>query len=169
MQPTALELKISDIISPSLESMGYEIVRVQMQEGKRKTLQIMLDRADGKDISIDDCEKASRQISALMDVEDPIEGNYNLEISSPGIDRPLTRKKDFERFAGYEVKITLSFPHEGRKRFSGELHGLDGENVVLTLSDSKEKEQVKLPLDQIASAKLVLTDALLAANSNKKC
>lgn len=166
MQPSALEVKISEIIAPSLEGMGYEIVRVQMQEGKRKTLQIMLDRADGVDISIDDCERASRQISALMDVEDPIEGNYNLEVSSPGIDRPLTRAKDFERFAGLEAKVTLSMPLDGRKRFSGELKGLKEDKIALTLSDTGE--DVLLPLDQVASAKLVMNDALLAANNNKK-
>lgn len=165
MQTSALEEKISAIIAPSLEEMGYEIVRVQMQEGHRKILQIMLDRADDTEISIDDCERASRQISALMDVEDPIEGNYNLEVSSPGIDRPLTRKKDFERYKGFDAKIALLMPQNGRKRFSGALGEVKEETVMITLSENGE--EVELPFDQISTAKLVMNDALLAANSNK--
>ena len=165
MQTSALEEKISAIIAPSLEEMGYEIVRVQMQEGHRKILQIMLDRADDTEISIDDCERASRQISALMDVEDPIAGNYNLEVSSPGIDRPLTRKKDFERYKGFDAKIALLMPQNGRKRFSGALGEVKEETVMITLSENGE--EVELPFDQISTAKLVMNDALLAANSNK--
>ncbi len=166
MQVTALESKIIEIIAPSLEGMGYEIVRVQMQEGGRKTLQVMLEKAGGEDVSIDDCERASRQISALMDVEDPIEGNYNLEVSSPGVDRPLTREKDFERFVGYEVKISLATPLEGRKRFSGELCGVKDGGVLMLPLDVVE--QVVLPFEQITSAKLIMNDALLAAEKQRE-
>ncbi len=166
MQPSALEEKIIAIIEPSLDGMGYEVVRVQMQEGHRKTLQIMLDRTDGENISIDDCERASRQISAVMDVEDPIEGEYNLEVSSPGVDRPLTREKDFVNYVGFEAKIALIMPLDGRKRFSGVLGGVKEDAVLMTVSDTGE--EVALPFSQIATAKLVMTDALIAANTNQK-
>jgi ribosome maturation factor RimP len=146
--------------------MGYEIVRIQMQEGHRKTLQVMLDRVDGKNISVNDCEQASRQISAVMDVDDPIEGAYNLEVSSPGIDRPLTREKDFERFSGYDAKIALIMPQDGRKRFSGVLKGVDQNNVIMKCYDMEE--DVALPMEQIATAKLILTDALFAAHAENE-
>src|SRR6516165_9454833 len=109
--------RIERLLAPSLEAMGYEIVRVQLSGGRSPTVQVMVDRQDGRPTTIDDCTSISRTASALLDVEDPLEGSYTLEVSSPGIDRPLVRPKDFERFAGFEVKAETSAPLDGRRRF----------------------------------------------------
>jgi ribosome maturation factor RimP len=154
--------RIVTIVEPSLAAMGYELVRVMLRGGDRPVLQVMIDRADGDEVTIDDCVDASRTMSALLDVEDPISDAYELEVSSPGIDRPLTRPKDFERFAGLEARIELKQAVEGRKRFRGRLLGLDGD-IVRLVGEHAPDAELSLPLAGIVRAKLVLTDELLAA------
>lgn len=153
--------RIAQIIAPSIEALGYEIVRVQMSGGRAPTLQIMCDRIDGEAMQVDDCADISRSVSALLDVEDPIGHEYTLEVSSPGIDRPLVRRKDFERFAGYVVRIETQFAIDGRRRFKGRLLGLDGDDVRVALDEG----ETAVPFEAIAKAKLELTDELLAAAS----
>jgi ribosome maturation factor RimP len=159
-----LEDRLRGMIEPSLADMGYELVRVKMIGTTRRTLQIMAERSDEKAMSVEDCADISRQVSALLDVEDPIPGAYVLEVSSPGIDRPLVRAKDFERFAGFEVKLETALPIEGRKKFRGKLLGLDGETVRV----KDEKGEVGLPFSAIANAKLVMTDELIAAHIHQE-
>ena len=156
----ALTDHIADLISPSIEALGYELVRVTLAGNTRKVLQIMAEPKDGRVMSVEDCARVSRAVSAILDVEDPISGAYSLEVSSPGIDRPLTRPKDFDRYAGHEAKIETHEPIEGRKRFKGILKGVANENVKI----DSEGAELALPLNQIAKAKLVLTDALIAAH-----
>ena len=151
--------KIEAIIAPSLEAMGYRVVRVAVTGGRRATLQIMAERADEAAMTVDDCADISRTVSALLDVADPIETAYFLEVSSPGIDRPLVKREDFARFAGYETRVELSAPVDGRKRFRGRLEGIEGDQVRLVV----EGAPVVLPFPIITRAKLVLTDELLAA------
>jgi ribosome maturation factor RimP len=152
--------KIDALIAPSLAAMGYRVVRVTMTGGRRATLQIMAERTDDKAMTVEDCADISRTVSALLDVTDPIAGAYTLEVSSPGIDRPLVRREDFDRFAGFEAKVELNAPLEGRRRFRGKLLGVEGESVRLLV----DAAPVALPLAGIARAKLVLTDELLAAS-----
>jgi ribosome maturation factor RimP len=149
-------------IEPSLDAMGYEVVRVVLRGGDRPVLQVMIDRADGDIVTIDDCTAASRTVSALLDVEDPISGAYELEVSSPGIDRPLTRAKDFERFAGHVAKVEVKAPIDGRRRFRGRLLGV-ADDVVRLAGDHAADAEIALPLSGIVRAKLVLNDELLAA------
>lgn len=144
--------------------MGYEIVRVRLSGGQRQTLQVMAERRDGQAMSVDDCVGLSRAISAFLDVEDPLPGSYLLEVSSPGLDRPLVRRQHFERFVGHEARIELTRPLEGRRRFRGRLIGVEGEDVRVVV----EGQEVKLPLEAISSAKLVLTDDLLAAAQRRE-
>lgn len=153
--------KVKAIIEPSLEAMGYELVRVQLTAGGRPTLQIMAERADRAEMTVDHCAEISRTVSALLDVEDPIDAAYYLEVSSPGIDRPLTRLADFERFAGFEAKLEARTAIDGRRRFRGALAGCDGECVLVVPEGADEP--VSIPFDDLAKAKLVLTDALIAA------
>lgn len=153
--------RVADLIAPSLADMGYELVRVQFTGTTRKTLQIMAERADRAGMGVDDCADISRAVSALLDVDDPIEGSYLLEVSSPGLDRPLTRREDFARFAGYEVKVESVMPVDGRKRFKGRLLGLTEDGAIaLTLEEGGE---IALPFSNFARAKLVLTDDLIKA------
>jgi ribosome maturation factor RimP len=157
---TGLEGRIAEIVAAPLEAQGYELVRVQVMGTESPTVQIMADRADGASFTIEDCEAASRLLSAVLDVEDPITSTWTLEVSSPGIDRPLTRTKDFTRYAGFEAKIELNFPGpSGRKRFTGTLAGADEEAVQLKLPDG---EMIALARTEIRKAKLILTDALIA-------
>lgn len=155
-----LEDRISALVAPSLDAMGYELVRVLLQGRQNQTLQVMAERRDRQQMTVDDCAEISRTISALLDVEDPIAEAYTLEVSSPGIDRPLTRPQDFERFAGFEAKVETVQPVEGRKRFRGQVMGLDEESQVRLVVETGE---IAIPLASIKSAKLVLTDALIAA------
>ena len=148
-------------IAPAIETMGYDIVRVVLSGSRRPRLQIMAERKDGAGMVVDDCVAVSRAVSAILDVEDPISGPYELEVSSPGIDRPLTRLADFERFAGFEAKLETALPLEGQRRWKGCLLGLDGETVRLKTKTG----EVALPFAAIEKAKLVLTDDLLAASS----
>ncbi len=152
--------KIEAMIAPSLDAMGYRVVRVAVSGGRRATLQIMAERADDQAMTVDDCAEISRTVSALLDVADPIAGAYTLEVSSPGIDRPLVRREDFARFAGFEAKVEMSQPVAGRRRFRGKLLGVEGEAVRLLV----DAAPIDLPLAQVTRAKLVLTDELLAAS-----
>jgi ribosome maturation factor RimP len=155
-----LQHHLETLIAPSLEGMGYELVRVAFQGKTHPTLQIMAERKDGAGMTVDDCADISRSLSALLDVEDPIQGGYVLEVSSPGIDRPLTRTKDFVNWAGHEAKVESLAAVDGRKRFRGKLLGLDDQGCVRLLTDAGE---VAIAQDDIKSAKLVLTDELIDA------
>jgi ribosome maturation factor RimP len=155
--------EIVRIIEPSLEAMGYRLVRAALTNGQRPTLQVMAERRDEVAMTVDDCADISRSVSALLDVADPIAGAYTLEVSSPGIDRPLTRPEDYDRFAGFEARIDLSAPLDGRKRYRGRLLGRAGDCVRL----AGEGGEARLPLAAIARAKLVLTDDLLAQAQRK--
>ncbi|MDA0662547.1 MAG: ribosome maturation factor RimP [Proteobacteria bacterium] len=150
--------RIEDMITAPLENLGYEVVRVQISGSQRQTLQVMAERLDGKPIVVEDCATISRTLSALFDVEDPISGAYTLEVSSPGLDRPLTRPKDFARFAGLEARIELRRLIDGRRRFRGKLAGLDNDTVRIDVDGTV----VELPFAEIDRAKLILTDELLA-------
>ena len=155
---------IETLIAPSLEAMGYRVLRAAFTGGgKRATLQVMAERVDDVAMSVDDCSLVSQTVSALLDVADPIPDSYMLEVTSPGIDRPLVRREDYERFAGFEAKVELNQPLDGRRRFRGRLIGLDGDAAKMNLG----AETVRLPLAQITRAKLVLTDELIAATAPK--
>ncbi len=156
-QETKLEARLEALIAPVLRGIGYELVRVRFLMGGGPRLQVMAERAD-ETMSVEDCAAASRALSAVLDVEDPIPGDYTLEVSSPGIDRPLVKRGDFERYAGREAKIELARPLDGRKRFKGVLRGVDKEEVMLETGKGLER----LPLDAITEAKLALTEALIA-------
>jgi ribosome maturation factor RimP len=156
------------LIEPSVTDLGYEIVRVRFQSEGRPVLQIMIDRADGADVTVDDCTLVSRTVSVLLDVADPIAGAYELEVSSPGLDRPLTRAKDFQSFSGNEAKVELKTAIDGRRRFRGRLLGLDGDVVRLAAPPDAAETEFALPLEAIAKAKLVLTDELLAAAQRQR-
>ena len=150
---------IAQLIEPSLTSMGYRLVRVAVTGGRRMTLQIMAERLDNASISLEDCEQISHSVSALLDVADPIAGAYMLEVSSPGIDRPLVRAEDYDRFSGLVAKIELAVPVNGRKRYRGRLLGT-AEGAICLLTDAGE---TRLPFEAVMRAKLVLTDDLIAA------
>ncbi len=153
---------IEAAIAPAMAAMGYRVVRVTfMGGGRRATLQVMAERIDEAAMGVEDCTRLSHAISALLDVADPIASSYLLEVSSPGIDRPLVRREDFERFAGFEAKIELREPVEGRRRFRGRLLGMAGEDVALSI----DGETCRLPLATVTRAKLVLTDELLAPSA----
>ena len=157
---TGLEGRIADLIVEPLEAQGYELVRVQVIGTEAPTVQIMADRADETALQLEDCEKISRLLSAVLDVEDPIESAWTLEVSSAGIDRPLTRTKDYNKYAGFDARIELAFPGPGnRKRFTGKLIGADAEFARLKLESG---EAIELSRADIKKAKLVLTDALIA-------
>jgi len=151
--------RIETLLAPSLEAMGYRLVRVAVTGGRRaQVLQVMAERLDDKPMSVEDCTDVTHSVSALLDVEDPIETAYVLEVSSPGIDRPLVRREDYERFRGHEAKLELSAPIDGRRRFRGKLLGIEADRVRVNLG----AEVVELPLASIQRAKLVLTDELIA-------
>lgn len=150
--------EVERLIEPSLAAMGYDIVRVLLSGQRRARLQIMAERSDGTGMTVDDCAAVSRTVAALLDVEDPIAGAYDLEVSSPGIDRPLTRLADFERFAGHEARLELMTPVDGRRKWSGRLLGVDGDQVRFAADGT----EMSVGFAQIAKAKLILTDALIA-------
>jgi ribosome maturation factor RimP len=155
-QVSELLRRIEDVVAPTIVGMGYELVRVAMSRGG--TLQVMIEPADGRPMDVEACATLSRALSAVLDVEDPISGPYTLEVSSPGIDRPLTREKDYTRWAGHAVRLETAEPIDGRRRFKGTLLGLEGGTVRLRLDDGKE---TGLPLAAVTKAKLELTNALL--------
>jgi ribosome maturation factor RimP len=158
---TAMDRRLADILTPVIEGMGFELVRIRLMSGKTKTLQIMAERPEGG-IEVDECAQISTAVSALMDVEDPIEDNYTLEVSSPGIDRPLTRLKDFDTWQGYEARIETAELIDGRKRFKGVLAGIEGNEVLINLPDETgEDVTLGLDFDWLSDAKLILTDELI--------
>jgi len=158
MSTARLENRIEELIAPSLESMGFQIVRIQHNG---TALQIMAERKDGSGIGTEECAEISKVVSTLLDVEDLIQDRYTLEISSPGLDRPLIRLNDYERFLGFEAKIETDAPIDGRKRFKGRLIGLRDNIIVLETDEGK----CEIPFDDIHKGKLVLTDDLLKAAS----
>jgi ribosome maturation factor RimP len=154
---------LAKMIEPEVKHLGYELVRVCMMGGTSDpTLQIMAERPDTRQLDLADCEKISRRLSDVLDLCDPIEGSYRLEVSSPGIDRPLTRLKDYQDWAGHEARISLQEARDNRKQFSGTIEGIEGNNVKLT---DKSGQSHVLPFEQIASAKLLLTDKLINATA----
>ena len=153
-----VEARVAHIVEPVIDGLGYRLVRVKLSGLNGGTLQIMAERADGT-MSVGDCERVSRDLSPVLDVEDPIDSAYYLEVSSPGIDRPLVRRSDFERWAGHTAKIELLRPHDGRKRFRGLLRGLDGDRAGVEIDGTV----AWLPLTEIDEARLVLTDDLVRA------
>ena len=161
---TGLDARVAEVVEPVIEGLGFRLVRVKSSGRNGLTVQVMAERADGM-LAIEECEAISRNLSPALDVADPIDRAYQLEVSSPGIDRPLVRRSDFERNAGHLAKIELGAPFGGRKRFKGILEGVEGDHVPLRLEDPAPDAEpvVRLPLSGIAEARLVLTDALIEA------
>jgi ribosome maturation factor RimP len=151
--------RVAAIVEPVLAGLGYRLVRVRISGFAGCTVQIMAELPDGT-MSIEDCETASRALSPVLDVNDPIEGSYRLEISSPGIDRPLVRLSDFDRYAGHVAHVEMAAPIDGRRRFRGQLLGTEGGNARIRVADASA--DVLLPIEQMTEAKLVLTDALIS-------
>ncbi len=160
-----IEQTIDAILRPSIEHMGFRLVRVKLMDvlGKR-TLQIMAERVDGKAMLVDDCAEISHMSSALLDVDDPISGAYHLEVTSPGIDRPLVHEEDFVAYAGFEIKLETLFPLNGRKRYRGMLRGFNEGRVDMM----QDGELQHIPYAKISHAKLVLTDELIKAYQDGK-
>jgi ribosome maturation factor RimP len=154
-----LDRRIAEIVAPTVEALGFGLVRIRVMGGRRQTLQIMAERPDGR-MEVDDCADLSRAISAVLDVEDPIDREYTLEVSSPGIDRPLTRLEDFERWKGWTARLETDEMIGGRKRFKGELVGIEGDAVLLEI----EEGEIAIPFAALSDAKLVLTDDLIEAS-----
>ena len=152
----AIDRRLAEIITPVIEDMGFELVRVRLMSGKKTTLQIMADKPEGG-IEVDDCADISNAVSAVLDVEDPILDEYTLEVSSPGIDRPLTRLKDFDAFEGYEAKLETGDLIDGRRRFRGVLAGVEEDEVLINVDEGT----IGLKFDWLSDAKLVLTDELI--------
>lgn len=152
---------LTALIAPETQALGFDLVRVKLFGGAGdRTLQVMAERPDTRQLTIDDCANLSRRISDVLDAADPIDEEYRLEVSSPGIDRPLTRLKDFADWAGHEARIVLGAPVDGRKQLTGVLEGVDGDRIVIHLAKTGE---MTIGFGQVASAKLLLTDALIAA------
>ena len=157
---TAEDARLLELLDPVAEAAGYDVVRLRLMGGeKQRRLQIMAERPTDGDMNVEDCARLSRAISEVLDAADPIAGEYLLEVSSPGVDRPLTRLKDFETFDGYEARLELDRMAEGRKRFRGKLAGVDGDNVAIDLEG--EEHTALIPFAWITEAKLVLTDELM--------
>jgi ribosome maturation factor RimP len=156
-----LSARVAAIAEPVVEQLGYRLVRVKISAADGCTVQIMAERADGT-MMVEDCESISRALSPVLDMADPVDRAYRLEISSPGIDRPLVRKSDFDRYAGHLVKIETHIPVGGRKRFRGQLLGAEGDAARLRHDEAGEEAEVLLPIEEISEAKLVLTDELVA-------
>jgi len=156
--------RVRRLIEPAIGDLGFEIVRVQLAGKNRPCMQVMMEHKNGRAITADDCAQVSRAISAILDVEDPIKSAYTLEVSSPGIDRPLVRIGDFQRFRGFQARIETNRPIDGRRRFKGRLLGVEGDRVRIEV----EGGEVTLPHPDIQRAKLVLTDDLIAASEENK-
>jgi ribosome maturation factor RimP len=158
---TAIDRRLADIVGPVIEGLGFELVRIRLMGGKTRILQIMADRPAGG-IEVDDCASISTAVSAVLDVEDPIEENYVLEVSSPGIDRPLTRLKDFDMWVDYEARIETTELIDGRRRFKGTLQGTEGDEVLIEIEEAGQPLTIGLKFDWLSDAKLILTDDLIA-------
>jgi ribosome maturation factor RimP len=163
-----LDARVAAIVEPVVESLGYRLVRVRITAANGCTLQVMAERPDGA-MAVEDCEAISRDLSPALDAADPIVGEYTLEISSPGIDRPLVRQSDFERSTGQVAKVELGVPQNGRRRFRGRIIGVEDADLVLKLDKSPvgQPDVARLPLRDIGEAKLVLTDDLIKAAGQK--
>ncbi len=161
--------ELEPLIAPIAEALGYALVRVRVTGAQRPTVQVMAEKPDGT-MDVDDCARLSHAISTAFEADDPIEGEYVLEVSSPGIDRPLTRRRDFETYAGHDARLDLKFPLDGRKRVRGTLKGLRGEDVVLEteLGPEKGRGELAVPYTSIGEAKLVLTDELIAHDLKRR-
>ncbi|MDE3121511.1 MAG: ribosome maturation factor RimP [Paracoccaceae bacterium] len=157
---TAIDRRLAEIVSPVIEGLGFELVRIRLMGGKTRTLQIMADRPDGG-IEVDECARISTAVSAALDVEDPIEDAYVLEVSSPGIDRPLTRLKDFDAWRGWEARIETTELIDGRRRFKGTIQGTEDNEVLVEIEDQGEPVTIGLQFDWLSDAKLILTDELI--------
>jgi ribosome maturation factor RimP len=159
---SGVDARVATIVSPTLLDLGFRLVRVKITGRDGCTVQIMAERPDGT-FTVEDCEQASKAISPVLDVEDPIDRAYHLELSSPGVDRPLVRVSDFSRWAGHLAKVEMEVPVEGRKRFKGTLEGVEGEAAVLRRDDAKagEAARVILPIRDVGEARLILTDELI--------
>jgi ribosome maturation factor RimP len=164
---TAIDRRLADIINPVIEGLGFELVRIRLMGGRTRVLQIMADRPDGG-IGVDECGDISTAVSAVLDVEDPLEDNYVLEVSSPGIDRPLTRLKDFEVWKGWEARIETTELIDGRRRFKGDLAGVEGDEVLITIEESGEEVTIGLKFDWLSDAKLILTEELISEMLRQK-
>jgi ribosome maturation factor RimP len=164
---TAIDRRLADIVGPVIEGLGFELVRIRLMGGRTRVLQIMADRPDGG-IGVDECGTISTAVSAVLDVEDPIEENFILEVSSPGIDRPLTRLKDFENWKGWEARIETSELIDGRRRFKGGLMGVEGEEILIEIEEGGQDVTIGLRFDWLSDAKLILTDALIAEMLRQK-
>lgn len=149
----SIEQRIEDMITPALLDRGFRVVRIQLQGTKTKTLQIMIEPVEGTSITVEDCALVSRTVSVLLDIDDPIHESYTLEVSSPGMDRPLVKKSDFERFAGSMVKIELRTPYEGQVRFHGLLKGIEGD--IVKIETDLEKKVAEFAFSDIKKAKLI--------------
>ena len=164
---TAIDRRLADIITPVIEGLGFELVRVRLMGGRTRVLQIMAERPDGG-IGVDECGEISTAVSAVLDVEDPVEENYVLEVSSPGIDRPLTRMKDFEMWKGWEARIETSELIDGRRRFKGALAGVESDEVLITIEEAGEDVTIGLKFDWLSDAKLILTEELISEMLRQK-
>jgi len=164
---TAIDRRLADIVGPVIEGLGFELVRIRLMGGATRTLQIMADRPEGG-IGVDECGDISTAVSAVLDVEDPIEENYVLEVSSPGIDRPLTRLKDFETWKGWEARIETTELIDGRRRFKGGLMGVEGDEVLIEIEEGGQDLTIGLRFDWLSDAKLILTDELIAEMLRQK-
>ena len=157
---TAIDRRLAEIVTPVIEGLGFELVRIRLMGGKTRTLQIMADRPDGG-IEVEDCARISTAVSAAMDVEDPIEDAYVLEVSSPGIDRPLTRLKDFDMWRGWEARIETTELIDGRRRFKGTIQGTEENEVLVEIEEHGEPVTIGLQFDWLSDAKLILTEELI--------
>ena len=161
-----IDQHLASIVTPTIEGMGFQLVRLRLMGSKRITLQIMAERAPDREgagtMEVEDCARLSRALSAALDVEDPIEGEYRLEVSSPGIDRPLTRLDDFARWQGYQARLETAEMIDGRKRFKGALAGVEGTQVLIEIDDPDVDGAIGLEFDWLADARLLLTDELIA-------
>ena len=164
---TAIDRRLADIVGPVIEGLGFELVRIRLMGGRTRTLQIMADRPEGG-IEVDDCATISTAVSAVLDVEDPVEENYILEVSSPGIDRPLTRLKDFDVWVAYEARLETTELIDGRRRFKGDLRGTEGDEILIEIEEPTGKVTIGLKFDWLSEAKLILTDDLIAEMLRQK-
>lgn len=164
---TAEDRQLLELLDPVAEAQGLEIVRLRLMGGQTRRLQIMAERPEDGEIAIEQCARLSRAISAVLDAADPISGEYTLEVSSPGVDRPLTRLKDFETYEGLEARLETDRLVENRKRFKGELAGIEGESIAINL-EGEADETALIPFGWLADAKLTLSDALMKRGADQR-